>query len=55
MTVRDLILELEEYPQDLPVVTDYKEITGVVFDNFFYFLDYQSKNGYSVSPAIVLE
>ena len=55
MTVRDLIKELKEYPQDLPVVTDYKEITEVVYDESFYFLDSKSDVGYSVSPAIVLE
>ena len=55
MTVRDLIKELKEMPQDLPVVTDYKEITEVLYDDGFYFLDKRSKEGYSVSPAVVLE
>lgn len=55
MTVKDLILELSELPQDLPVVTDYKEITDIELNNSFYFLDKHSKNGYNVGPAVVLE
>lgn len=55
MTVGDLIKELRELPLDLPVVTDYKEITDVVYDSTFYFLDSQSDTGYTISPAIVLE
>ena len=55
MTVRDLIKELEELPQDLPVVTDYKEITEINLDNNFYFLDKYTDKGYSIGPAIVLE
>ena len=54
MTVRDLIIELKELPQDLPVVTDYKEITEVDLDEGFYFID-NSKAGYSIGPAVVLE
>lgn len=55
MTVRDLIKELSEYPQDLPVVTDYKEITNIEYNDRFYFLDKYTKEGYSISPAVVLE
>jgi hypothetical protein len=55
MTVRDLIKELKELPQDLPVVTDYKEITDVSVDDSFYFLDSTSKTGYDIGPAVVLE
>lgn len=55
MTVRDLILELRELPQDLPVVTDYKEITDIKLDDCFYFLDKYNKNGYTIGPAVVLE
>lgn len=55
MIVRDLIAELQELPQDLPVVTDYQEITEVNLDNNFYFLDRTSDIGYSIGPAIVLE
>jgi len=54
MTVRELIEELEEMPMDLPVVTDYREVTDVSLDEKFYFLD-NSKAGYSIYPAIVLE
>lgn len=55
MTVRDLIKELQDLPQDLPVVTDYKEITDLTVDNNFYFLDKYSKNGYDIGPAVILE
>ena len=55
MIVRDLIAELKELPQDLPVVTDYREITSVNLDDRFYFLDNCSKDGYTIGPAIVLE
>lgn len=55
MTVRDLIEELEELPQDLPVVTDYKEITDIYLENKFYFLDRHSKDGYWIGPAVVLD
>ena len=55
MTVRDLIKELRDLPQDLPVVTDYKEITDIAVEDKFYFLDRYNKNGYDVSPAVVLE
>ena len=55
MTVSDLINELKELPQDLPVVTDYKEITDVEFEDSFYFLDKTSTDGYYIGPAVVLE
>ena len=55
MTVRDLIKDLKELPQDLPVVTDYKEITDIVVDDSFYFLNNASKTGYDIGPAVVLE
>ena len=55
MIVRDLIAELKELPQDLPVVTDYQEITDVSLDNDFYFLNKQTGYGYIIGPAVVLE
>lgn len=55
MTVRDLIEELEQLPMDLPVVTDYKEITDIDIVKDFYFLDMHTTVGYSVGPAVVLE
>ena len=55
MTVGDLIKELKELPQDLPVVTEFKEITDISLSDAFYFLDKYSKNGYSVGPVVVLE
>lgn len=55
MTVRDLIQELKELPQDLPVVTDYSEITDVSLCDNFYFLDKHNKDGYDIGPAVVLE
>lgn len=55
MTVRELIEELEELPMDLPVVTDYQEISEVSLENKYYFLERWSKDGYWVGPAVVLE
>ena len=55
MTVRELIEELEQLPQDLTVVTDYKEITTVEYCNAYYLLNNCSKQGYSIEPVIVLE
>ena len=55
MIVRDLIEELKQLPQDLPVVTDYHEITEVDFTDNFYFLDKISETGYTIGPAVVLE
>ena len=55
MIVKDLIAELSELPQDLPVVTDYKEITNIKIEDKFYFLDKTTDVGYSIGPAIVLE
>ncbi len=55
MIVRDLIAELKLLPQDLPVVTDYKEIDDVSIDKNFYFLNKQNENGYDIGPAVVLE
>lgn len=54
MTVKDLIEELSELPQDLPVVTDYKEITDVDVNDSFYFLDKHFKDGYYIGSAVVL-
>lgn len=54
MTVRDLIEELEEYPMDLPVVSNLKEITSVSITNTTYYLD-NSPNAYAYSPAVELE
>lgn len=54
VTVRELIETLEEYPMDLPVVTDYREIDEVSVDDSFYFLDH-SEQHYHVAPAVVLE
>lgn len=55
MIVRDLIKELEELPQDLPVVTDYREIDCVKQVDAFYFLNDSVKEGYTVDAAVVLE
>lgn len=55
MIVRDLIAELKELPQDLPVVTDYQEITEINLDDKFYFLDRTNEVGYTIGPAVVLE
>ena len=51
MTVRELIEELEEYPMDLPVVNDLKEITEVDMSDNMYYLDNIT---YAFSPAVIL-
>jgi len=55
MTVRELIEELEDMPQDLPVVTDYSEIKHVHYEESFYYLNNSTKEGYTIEPAVVLE
>ena len=54
MTVKDLIEELKEYPLDLPVVCDFKELFSVELSESTYFLN-KSEDGYSCSSAVVLE
>ena len=54
MTVRELIEELEEYPMDLPVINDVREITEVSLADIAYYLD-KSNFGYSYTSAVVLE
>jgi len=53
MTVRDLIEELEEMPMDLPVISDFKEITDVTFEENLFYLD-ESPMRYTNSAVIVL-
>ena len=55
MTVRELIQELEDMPQDVTVVTDYAEIKHVHFSETFYYLTNVNKDGYIIEPAVVLE
>ena len=55
MTVSDLIKELRELPQDLPVIANLKEITDVDYNDGCYFIDKYSSNGYTSGPAVVLE
>ena len=55
MTVKDLITELKNFPQDLPVVINYKEITSAEYHDSYYVIDDLNKNGYTVDQAVVLE
>ncbi|MBP5423974.1 MAG: hypothetical protein J6Y78_16195 [Paludibacteraceae bacterium] len=55
MTVRDLIDELKELPEDMLVVVDYKEVTRINVEDSFYILDRDMQNGYSIGSAVVLE
>ena len=55
MTVRELIKELEELPQDVPVVTDYHEVKHVIYEESFYFINNVNKDGYTIEPAVILE
>ena len=54
MTVKDLIEELKECPEDLPVVCDFKELTTINICDSAYFLN-KSEEGYSCSTAVVME
>ena len=54
MTVRELIEELEEYPMDLPVVNDIKEITSIKLADMVYYLD-KHEASYTYTPAVELE
>ena len=54
MTVRDLIEELEEYPMDLPVVCNLKEVNEISLTDTMYYLD-SAEIEYVHSPAVVLE
>lgn len=53
MTVRELIEELEEFPMDLPVVSNMKEISFVDYEDKVYYLDKMEDN-YFYTEAIVL-
>ena len=54
MTVKDLILELQEYPQDLPVISSHKEISKIKLDNDFYYVN-ENNESYSIGPSVVVE
>lgn len=54
MTVKDLILELKEYPQDLPVVSAHKEINKIEVNNDFYYIN-ENNEDYSIGSFVVLE
>ena len=54
MTVKELIKELSEMPQDLPVVSDFKEVSKVIFDELYYFNESDERT-YEAGQAIVLE
>ena len=54
MIVNELISELKELPQDLPVVVDYKELTNIEVSDSYYILT-NSESGYSIGAAVVLE
>ena len=46
MTVRELIEALEEFPLDLPIVTDGCEITDIVVrDEEYFSADHKYKDG----------
>ena len=53
MTVRELIEELERMPMDMPVVSCYKEVTGVEYNDNCYYLE--SDVMYISGPAVILE
>ena len=54
MTVRELINELKNLPQDFPVVVDYKETTNISVSDSYYILN-DEQTGYSIGSAVVLE
>jgi len=53
MTVRELIEELEEYPMDLPIVIDLKEISKIKLADMMYYLD-KDETTYFYTPAVEL-
>ena len=55
MTVSELIKELEDMPQEAPVIVNYREITHVHFQEASYCLCNVNQNGYTIDPAVVLE
>lgn len=52
MTVKDLILSLQELPPDLPVVNDFKEIDTVSVEDSYYLTG--SIDKYTCSTAVIL-
>jgi len=54
MTVKDLVDALKELPQNLPVVSAYKEISDINLCDEAYVLEHDEKS-YSIGPAVVLE
>jgi len=54
MIVRDLIAELEELPQDLPIVVNHKEVTDIIYSDATYVLNEYEKD-YFIGSAIILE
>lgn len=54
ITVKELIEELKQYDEDLPVIIGYNSIQDVYLDEDFYFAD--SKNpSQAFGPAVIIE
>lgn len=53
-TVRELIEELEQYPDDTPVMLGYTQITDVYLQEDFYFADSKNPNQ-AFGPAVIIE
>ena len=54
MTVKDLIKDLMDMPQDIPVICNVKEITDVKYDEVYY-LNEKDERSYDAGPVVVLE
>jgi hypothetical protein len=54
ITVKELIEELQEYPEDTPVVLGYTPVTEVYLQEDFYFADSKNPNQ-AFGPAVVIE
>lgn len=55
MTVKDLISELKQLPQDVPVISNYKEITDVDYADACYIIGDYDRDGYIIGAAVTLE
>lgn len=54
MTVEKLIEKLKELPQDVPVVSNYKQVETVYYTDACYTIEDYEK-GYVIINAVVLE
>lgn len=54
MTVKDLIEQLKELQQDVPVVSNFKDVETIYYTDACYVLNDLEKN-YTIEDAVILE